>query len=51
MVDGPDDARLRELEARLEELRRNRPAHSVPPWYVAQVEELEEEIEGLRHRR
>lgn len=44
------EERLAELRARLEELRRNAPAHSSSIHHMVQMEELEEEIELLERR-
>lgn len=45
------NARIRELTLRLEELRKNLPAHSVKPEMLIAIESTEEEIEELRQRR
>lgn len=42
------DDRLQELEARIADLRRRLPRHSVPPAMWLELEELEEERERLR---
>ena len=42
--------RVAELEARVEDLRRRLPAHSVPPALLIELEELEEELEAARAR-
>jgi hypothetical protein len=36
--------RIKELERRIEELKRQWPAHSVPPAMVQQLDDLEEEL-------
>ncbi len=41
-------ARIARLEARLEDLRRRFPAHSIPPAMVAEMDALEEELEDVR---
>jgi chromosome segregation ATPase len=38
------------LEARLEELQRRLPAHSIPPAMVAELDELDQELERARAR-
>ncbi len=38
------------LEARLEELQRRLPAHSIPPAMVAELDELDQELEQARAR-
>ena len=40
--------RIRELEAMIAELKASWPAHSVQPWQLQQLEDLEDEIESLR---
>lgn len=45
------DERIRELTLRLDELRRNLPAHSVRPEMLIAIEETEEEIEDLREKQ
>ncbi len=42
------DEVARELEARIAELRRRIPHHSIPPSLIAQIEELEERLEQVR---
>ncbi len=42
--------RLRELEAKLAELKARLPKHSVSAAMMIELEELEEEIEALRAR-
>lgn len=44
------EEQLRELEARIAELRLRLPRHSVPPAMWLELEELEEERERLRRR-
>ena len=41
-------ARIARLEARLEDLRRRFPAHSIPPAMVAEMDDLEEELADVR---
>jgi hypothetical protein len=40
-----DTQRVKELEKKIEELRRRIPPHSVPPAMIEELEELEEELE------
>ena len=40
--------RILELEEQIAELKANWPAHSVQPWMLEQIEELEEELEALK---
>ena len=40
--------RIRELEEKIEDLKRRLPKHSIPPTMMADLDELEEELEGLR---
>ncbi len=40
--------RIAKLTAQIAELKARWPAHSVQPWLVQQLEDLEEEIEQLR---
>jgi len=40
--------RIRELEARIADLEARLPAHSLPPAMLEELEELEEELEGLK---
>ena len=39
--------RIKELERQIAELKSRRPAHSVPPMMLQQLEELEEELEEV----
>jgi len=48
MSSGNVEERIEELEKRLEELKARWPKHSVPPSMMAELEELEEELEMLR---
>ncbi len=41
-------AELQQLEARLADLKRRMPAHSVRPAMLMEIEDLEEEIANLR---
>ncbi|MFN2146474.1 MAG: histidine kinase [Anaerolineales bacterium] len=41
------EARIVELERQIEELRKRFPAHSIPPGLMAELDELEEELEEL----
>ncbi|UCC64281.1 MAG: histidine kinase [Anaerolineae bacterium] len=41
-------AKIRELEMRIADLEARLPAHSVPPAMIAELEELEEELERLK---
>jgi hypothetical protein len=43
-----DTDRVREIEAKIAELERRLPAHSVPPAMLQQLEELEIELEQER---
>jgi hypothetical protein len=40
--------RILELKEQIAELKANWPAHSVQPWMLEQLEELEEELEALK---
>jgi hypothetical protein len=40
--------RIRELEEQITELKARWPAHSVQPWMLQQLEELEAELEELK---
>ncbi len=42
--------RIKELEKRIEDLKRRWPAHSVPPALLQQLDELEEALEEERRR-
>ena len=39
-----DDKRIRELEDKIEELKKRWPAHSVPPAMMQELDDLEEEL-------
>jgi hypothetical protein len=41
---------IQELEARLAELKERLPAHSIPPAMIAELDELDEQIEQARAR-
>jgi hypothetical protein len=43
--------RILEVEEQIAELKANWPAHSVQPWMLEQLEELEEELEALKKDR
>lgn len=43
-----DSSRLRNLEAKLADLKARMPAHTPRPSMLIELEELEEEIEALR---
>jgi hypothetical protein len=43
-----NDDRIKELEKRIEELKKQWPAHSVPPAMLLQLDELEEELERAK---
>jgi hypothetical protein len=45
------DDKIRELEKRIEALKNQWPAHSVPPTMLMQLEELEEELERAKMAR
>ena len=40
--------RIRELEEKIEDLKRRLPKHSIPPTMMAELDALEEELENLR---
>ncbi len=42
---------LEELEQRLKEAEQRLPAHSVRPWQIAEIEELEDEIAKRRKEK
>ncbi|HDN80716.1 MAG: histidine kinase [Chloroflexi bacterium] len=42
------DARIRELERRIADLKARWPKHSVPPSMALELEELEDELEELK---
>lgn len=44
------EARLAMLRARVDELEASIPAHSTKPHHIIQIEEIEDEIEGLERR-
>ena len=41
----PDNVRIEELKRRIEDLKKRMPAHSIPPAMMAQLDELEEQLE------
>jgi hypothetical protein len=43
-----DVDKIKEIEAKIAELERRLPAHSVPPAMLQQLEELEDELEQAR---
>ena len=43
--------KIRELEGRIAQLKKQWPAHSVPPSLMLQLEELEEELERVKNSR
>ncbi|MCK5414294.1 MAG: hypothetical protein KAJ35_02815 [Thermoplasmata archaeon] len=51
-MDERDDieGRLQDLRARRDEQEQNIPAHSTKPHHIMQLEDLEDEIEGLEKR-
>lgn len=44
MEEAVEDLSLKELQARLREAEARLPAHSIRPWQIAEIEELEDEI-------
>jgi len=48
-MDHPNK-RIQELEEQITELKASWPAHSVQPWMLQQLEELEEELESLKKK-
>lgn len=46
-MDDPNK-RIQELDEQISELKASWPAHSVQPWMLQQLEELEEELESLK---
>lgn len=42
--------RIAELERKIEELKKRFPAHSIPPALMAELDELEEELEKEKAR-
>lgn len=42
---------IKELEDKIADLRKRLPAHSVKPSFIDQLEELEDELEGLKKIR
>ena len=46
-----DEQRIAYLEERIAELKARLPKHSVPPGMIIEMEELEDELEGLKVRR
>ena len=46
-MDKPDE-RITKLKEQIAELKARWPAHSVQPWMLQQLEELEEELEILQ---
>ncbi len=49
MSEAPN--RIAELEAQIAELKARWPAHSLQPWMLQQLEDLEDELEQLRLKR
>jgi hypothetical protein len=45
-----DEERIAQLEAKIAELEARLPRHSVPPSMIAELEEMEVELEQLRTR-
>ena len=45
------DDLIKELEKRIKELKRQWPAHSIPPAMLMQLDELEEELERAKKER
>ena len=43
--------RIAEVEAKIAELKAHWPAHSVQPWLLEQLEELEDELEALQREQ
>lgn len=41
---------IKELEEQIAELKANWPAHSVQPWMLQQLEDLETELEQLKQK-
>jgi len=39
-----DNERIRELEAKIDDLKKRWPAHSVPPMMMQEMDDLEEEL-------
>jgi hypothetical protein len=46
-----NEDKIEELEKRIEELKKQWPAHSVPPAMLMQLDELEEELERAKKAR
>lgn len=44
MDEAIEDLSLEQLQARLRDAQARLPAHSVRPWQIAEIEELEDEI-------
>ena len=44
------EAKIKNLERQIAELKSRWPAHSVPPAMIQRLDELEEELEQLRRR-
>ena len=49
MTDEEPSRRVAALTEELESLKRSLPAHSLKPAMLIRIEELEEQIEALRH--
>lgn len=47
MDEAEISARIQALKGRLEELERNKPAHGLKPFHIAEMEEIEDQIEEL----
>jgi len=45
------EKRIKELEKQIADLKRQWPAHSVPPAMLQMLDELEEELESLRKKK
>lgn len=43
------DARIKEIEQKIEEIKRRIPPHSIPPHMLEELENLEEELHNLKN--
>lgn len=46
-----NDQKIKELEEKIADLKGRWPAHSVRPWMLQQLEDLEEELEKARQEK
>jgi len=44
------ESRIQELEKRINDIRKRLPAHSVKPQLIQELDDLEEELDGLKDK-